>query len=274
MRKIIDIHTILISAFLLLPVAGLGQEVYRLPATFKAIGNASSSLSSPLSVFSNPAGAAKSGFSAGILYDNRFLVKDLTTRSAFLVAPVFQNCLLFSYSQFGNDYWRETRMSFGLSRELSPLVTAGLQFHYFSLLLAENDKRPSTLLTDLGVQFHFKDAGLGMQLFNPFAFAGQDDRKELEYPWAVRVGTHKTFQQVFLVAAELYKQQGDAVEPRFGVQYLIKEQLSLRCGVETKTGVYSLGVGTVFRAVHADLAFSYHTVLGLSPSVAIYFLRP
>lgn len=273
MRYIL-LKQLLFILFSSLFVSGAGQELFRVPAAFQAVGNASVSLESPLSVFSNPAGAATGDLSAGILFDNRFLLKDLSTRSAFLVLPVQNSRFLLAFSQFGNDGYRETKISAGLARQLSPVLSAGLQFQYFSLFMAENDRRPGTLLADLGVRLQLSDFSLGLQYFNPYGLSVRENTLVFEYPSVIRVGVHKTFQEVLLLTAELFAEQSATVEPRVGIQYLLKKQLSLRCGVETRHGFFSLGVGYVHKNVCTDLTFSYHQYLGLSPSFTLYFQRP
>ena len=261
---------LLISLFCIAYPAS-GQELFRMPAAFQAVGNASVSLESSLAGFSNPAGAATAGLAAGLLYDNRFLLKDLSTRSAFLVMPVQDNRILFSFSQFGSDGYRENKFSVGLARQLSPVISAGIQFHYFNLFLAENDRRPGNLLTDIGLQLRLSGFGLGVQYFNPYALSIREETLTIEYPSFVRVGAHKTFEGTFWVTAELYGGQSGVVEPRMGMQYLLKNQLALRCGVETCPGIFSLGLGYLSKRVCSDLTFSYHPCLGLSPSFTIYF---
>jgi hypothetical protein len=66
---------LLFCYFLLIFGTVEGREVFRVPAHFRSLGDASVSLQSPLSVFSNPAGFADDKRLAfGVLYENRFLL--------------------------------------------------------------------------------------------------------------------------------------------------------------------------------------------------------
>ena len=269
-----NIRLLLVScSFFLFSSGGNCQELFRAPAAFQAMGHTGASLESPLALFSNPAGTAGSKLAGGILYSNRFLLEDLSTSSAFLVLPVQKNRFLFTFSQFGSEGFREDKFSAGMSRRLSPAVSAALQFHYFSLFLAENDQRPGQLISDLGIQLRFGELGFGMQYFNPYGVSASNNSLPVDYPWVIRLGARKNFQDSFLLTAELYQEQHASIEPRFGMQYLINNQLSLRCGLEVQTGNLAMGLGYLINTIQTDIAFSYHQYLGLSPSVTIYYHR-
>ncbi|WP_423126300.1 hypothetical protein [Gaoshiqia sp. Z1-71] len=271
-RFYISLLLIFYSFFLLSP-GGNCQELFRVPAAFQAMGHTGASLESPVALFWNPAGTAGSELAGGILYSNRFLLDDLSTSSVFLILPFQKNRFLFTFSRFGSEGFQEDKFSAGLSRRLSPAVSAALQFHYFSLFLAENERRHGRLLADLGIQLRFGELGLGLQYFNPYGISTSNNRLPAGYPWAIRLGAHKNFQESFLLTAELYREQHASIEPRFGMQYLINNQLSLRCGLEAQTGNLAMGLGYLIKTIQTDIAFSYHQYLGLSPSVTIYYQR-
>lgn len=252
------------------------QEVFRVPARFRSLGNASVSLQSPLAIFSNPAGfSATTTLSAGIMYENRFLLKELQTTSAFLVVPVENTKLGISFSQFGKGGYRENKLSFGMAKSLSPRLTAGLQFHYYTIYLAENSERPGAVLIDFGTQFQLADQlWLGVQIFNPYEIGIQTHTLDLDYPLVMRLGMHKTFEDAVLLAVELKKRTDQPVAVCSGLEIRIREAVQLRLGVDSGWSTLSMGVGFSFGQLQSDLAFSYHQYLGTSPSVSIYYQLP
>ena len=253
-----------------------GQEVFRDPASFKAMGNASASLQSPLSVYSNPAGfAAIQSPAFGLQYENRFLLEDLQTTSAFLVFPFHNAIFGFTYSQFGKNLYRESTWSFGVAKCLSNRFSAAVQFHYFSLYFAENSRRAGTLAVDIGTQFEFgDDFRLGMQIFNPYAFPIQTLDLELKYPSILCLGIHKTFDDVLIFAIDARKQSDQAAELNCGFELRLQNQVQLRMGIESRLAIFSLGLGYTLNHVQTDVAFSYHQYLGYSPSFSIYYQLP
>lgn len=252
------------------------QEAFRGPAPFKAMGNASVSLQSPLSIYSNPAGFAgfkKTAF--GFQYENRFLLDELRTASAFLVFPVQRTNFGFSLSQFGNGSYRENNFSLGVAKKLSNRFFAGIQFHYRSLYLAENKRRAGTLAVDIGAQYLlFKDVHLGVQVFNPWPQPIQTMVVKFNNPMVLRFGLHKVFEESLLFAVEVRKQSDQQLEFNSGMEFRIREQVQLRMGIEARTALFSIGVGYSLKRIQTDLAFSYHQYLGYSPAFSIYYQLP
>ncbi|MGQ7869577.1 hypothetical protein [Sunxiuqinia sp. sy24] len=255
---------------------GNAQELFHVPARFRALGDASVSLRSPLAVFSNPAGFAREKqMSLGLQYENRFLLNDLSTRSAFLILPLRQTNFGFSFSQFGQTDYRENKLSLGVAKRLSSRFVAAVQFHYFSLNLPENSEHATTVFIDLGAQYQLTDDfWLGAQIFNPHELSVQSLQLEFDYPMVLRLGANMTFDDLLVVAVELKKREGQALAVSSGMEFLIKKELQLRLGLDTQWSVFSMGVGYALSRVQTDLTFSYHQYLGYSPSLSIYYQLP
>ena len=252
------------------------QEVFRVPAHFRSLGDASVSLQSPLSLFSNPAGFVnESTLAFGIQYEKRFLLNELSTSSAFVVLPVVTTNFGFSFSQFGQGLYQENKLSFAVAKKLSGRVQAGLQFHYFDLNLPENRTHAATLMVDLGLQYRLgRDFWVGAQLFNPYALPVQTLQLAFDYPVAIRLGVHRVFDDLVLVAIDVKKCSERPVGVSSGIELRIRKQLQLRLGVETQWSLFSMGVGYAINRIQTDLAFSYHQYLGYSPSFSIYYQLP
>ncbi len=265
-----------IVIFLLIFGTAEGQEVFRVPPHFRSLGDASVSLQSPLSVLSNPAGFAnEKQLVFGVQYENRFLLSELSTASAFLVLPVGKTNFGFSFSQFSQDLFGETKLSFAVAKKLAGRVLAALQFHYFGLNLPENREHATTLMVDLGAQYRLgPDFWLGAQIFNPHPMTLQSLHLEFDYPMVMRLGVHKTFDELVLVAIDVRKQDDRPVGVSSGLELRVMEQLQLRLGFETQWSLFSMGVGYSINRIQTDLAFSYHQCLGYSPSFSIYYQLP
>lgn len=252
------------------------QEFFRVPAAFRAVGDATASLQSPVSVYSNPAGYANvKNVAFGAQYENRFLLDDLRTTSAFLLLPVKNAAFGFAFSQFGKGDFRENKLTFGLAKSLSKKLSAAVQFHYFSLYLPENRRSAGSLMTDIGAQLHLDNGfSVGAQIFNPHELTLQTLYLDFDYPMVLRLGVHKVFDEVLLLSVEARKKSGGSVEINTGAEFRIREQVQLRMGAETGAAIFSLGVGYTMNRLQTDLAFSYHQYLGYSPSFSIYYQLP
>lgn len=254
----------------------LGQEAFRVPAAFQSVGDASVSIQSPLSIYSNPAGFADERQpSVGVQYENRFLLKELRTASGFFILPVHRSTFGFSISQFGQGSWRESQLSLGLAKKLSGRLATGMVVHYYGLYLAENRNHIGILLADLGIQYQFKNGfRAGMQLFNPYSYKANELNLKFEYPTVFRAGLQKVIDNSLLLAFECRKQLDSPVEFRGGMEFKIREQVQLRMGIDARASVFAMGVGYSLKGFQTDLSFSYHQYLGYSPAFSIYYQLP
>ena len=268
------------SLFLFLSMLLFGtlhaQEAFRVPASFQAIGDASVNISSPLSVFSNPAGiAGQTHTSLGVQYEQRFQLKALRTASGFLVFPIHRSTFGLVVSQFGQGSWKENLFSIAVAKQLSSRFSLGITLHYFDLFLAENRDHLGTYAADLGIQYQMpNEFRAGFQLFNPYSNQAKTLNLTFRYPTTLRAGIQKLFEETLLLAFECRKVGGKPVEIRCGMDYKIREQLQLRMGIDSRTAILSLGVGYLLDGFQTDLTFSYHQYLGYSPSFSIYYQLP
>ena len=276
LHPFVMIKRVVFVIFILLCVNAEGQEVFRAPARFKAVGNASVSLQSPLAVWSNPAGIALAKLtSVGLNYESRFLLDELQTASAFLVIPIAKTNFGFSFSQFGYQAYRENKWSAAVSKQLADRLLVGVQFHHYRLYLAENDQRARVLLVDLGLQFQLsEDFWLGAQLFNPSEVSLQHLAMSYDFPLIWRVGVHRVFEKTVLFTIEMKQWEKQAVGFCAGMEIHLKDQFQLRLGADSRQRQFAMGIGYSLQHFQTDLTFSYHQVLGYTPSFSIYYQLP
>ncbi|HKJ41031.1 MAG TPA: hypothetical protein VKA27_03010 [Sunxiuqinia sp.] len=252
------------------------QEVQTVPARFQALGDASVSIQSPLSVFSNPAGfAGNNKVCFGVNYDNRFLLKELQSSAAFLILPVHATAFGFSYSQFGGDGYREAKMALGVAKPLSRQLDAGIRFNYYRLFFPENDRNLSTLSIDVGAQYQLAHGiRIGGHAIKPYKIENQHQLVQLNYPEILRFGIQKHFDDRLLIAVEIRKLADFSPEVRCGMELNIRKQIQLRMGIESRLALFALGVGYKVKNLQTDVSFQYHQYLGYSPSFTIYYQLP
>ncbi|WP_372776209.1 hypothetical protein [Mangrovibacterium sp.] len=269
------IHKIVIAySFLLLPALLQGQQSVVLPASVEAIGSSGASLGWGESFWLNAAASARSGFAIGLNYSNRFLLKDLSSASVYLVMPVNDSRMMASIGQFGNEAFRENQITAGLSKAFGERLSYGLLFHYFRFSMAESSRHPELLTFSLGIQYQQGDYGLGVACFNPLSIKMNVPEVHDDYPFLFRVGAHRVFQDHLLVAGQLSYCDEYGVNVHCGLQYELQQRLYLRAGVQTRNSEWAFGIGYLVGVLQADLAFSYHEYLGFSPIVTLCFKQP
>ncbi|RKD86193.1 PorV/PorQ family protein [Mangrovibacterium diazotrophicum] len=218
----------------------------------------------------NPASVSSSGFTAGISYANRFLLKELVAGDAQLIVPIAGSSVFAQFGQFGNRAFRENHVGIGLARKFGNHFSGGVQFHYFQLLMAENGRKPGLSTFSLGLNFTNADYGFGLSVFNPISQKMTSSDFTREYPFVGRLGAHKAFGDHFLVVSQLTYEDVRKITAHIGLQIFVLDRFCIRAGVQSSSPSWSMGLGFLFAKVQTDLAFSYHEYLGFSPSVSLY----
>jgi len=261
----------LLLAMLMWMSSSIAQTPFPSPASVQALGNSGVSMDFPETFSINPAASSSPVFFAGVTYSDRYLLKDLSSRSAFFSVPVIGSNLLLSLGQFGNQSYQENQISFGLARSFGDHLSVGMLFHYVSLKMEEAVSRPNQVSFSLGFQYKSDDYGVGLSVFNPLSQSLSAKDFHRSYPFIYRFGLHKYFHTDLLVAGQLSFHEEYNFVTHWGIQYRLLNCWFLRAGLQTKLTEMSFGFGYVLHRIHADLTFSHHEYLGFSPALTIYY---
>ena len=121
-------------AFFTTLTATAGNEDYPIGARSAAMGNASVSLSDVWSAHHNQAGL---GFlhdpSAGVYYENRFLLKELSVRGAAIAVPIKAGTFGLCVTDFGYTAYRENKYSLSFAKAFGDKLSAAVAMDYLTL---------------------------------------------------------------------------------------------------------------------------------------------
>lgn len=243
------------------------------PSGGRAAGMAHASLCNVdvLAAFNNP-GAL--GYlprsSAGIFYDNRFLLPDLGT-AGLSVAGAFRKFGVFNlaFSRFGGRLFNRNRVSFSYARTFGPYLSAGMSFNYHYLFFADLYGRAHTFTGELGILARpSRDFSIGFHLVNPVRqrIAAFDNER---LPALVRFGIGYLWAGKLRTNVDVEKDIDRPFATRLGLEYQPVTQLFIRAGVSTGPVTAAFGVGVRFGPVQLDMASGYHQVLGFSPQAGL-----
>lgn len=220
----------------------------------------------------NPASSSQSNLAVGLNYSNRFLLADLNVASAFAVVNVNNSRLQGAFTQWGNRSYNEKRFTVGISKLLSAHLSAGINFHYSTLRMAELEQNPGFLSFLFGLQYHGAGYGVGFSVDNPYSIALGNSEQPFSEDVVWRLGAHKCFEQKLTASCQL-SWIDDWFDSQWGIEYAVAEKFFLRTGLETKRTEWSLGLGYLVGQIQTDLAFTYHEYLGFSPTVTLQLKR-
>jgi hypothetical protein len=244
---------------------------YPVGARSGGVADASVTYSDVWSTFHNQAGLAGIDHpAAGVFFENKFLVSDLSLES-FAVAVPAEKVGTFSLgaTMFGGKLYNEKKIGVGYGKKLGEKFSAGVQLDYLSTYIAEDYGTRNSFAVEIGfIAEPFKNLKLGAHVFNP------NKAKVAEYadervPVIMRFGGSYKFSEKILVSAEEEKDIDQKSAFKAGLEYHIVEALYLRGGIASNPSLCTFGFGLSFNHFVLDLASSWHQELGFSPQFSL-----
>ena len=250
------------------------SENYQAGARALALSNAFVSVSDTWSTFHNQAGlAGLKNFSAGVFYESRFMVDELSHTAGSMVLPIKAGTFGFSFSQFGKGTYKEHKVGLAFAKSLTKKLNAAIQLDYLSELYPENDRAMGFATFEAGVVYAATDElFLGAHIFNPVSGGFDTPSGFQKMPAVFRIGGHYQFPKMVLLTVETEKSTENPFVIKSGLEFSPVKNLALRFGVSGKPVQYSAGIGFQTGKLAADIGFSYYGNLGLTPSVSIQFI--
>jgi len=250
------------------------QEVFSPVSRFQALADASVALTGCWSVYGNQAGLA--GINRAELagsFQNQFLIPELSTRSGLIVFPVQSSVLAVSVYQFGKNPFRQDKFGIAYARQLFPQLNVGVQFNYFQLYMAEDNRSVGTSGLELGFQYRIiRKLLLGIHVLNPYKTALKTYYGVYRYPSRINFGASYRLSDYFSLTTQLDNDFNRQLILRTGLEYIILDRLVLRTGISGMPYHLSVGIGFQVNRLIMDLATNYSQYLGNSPSVSFNYL--
>lgn len=225
------------------------------------------------SIYQNQAGLAYiEGPTAGVFFENKFLVKDLAYAGFAGALPLGNGAIGLSYSNFGYDVYHEGNIGLAYGMKLNKRLSVGVRLNYQSTRIAAHDYgRRGALTADAGLRFQVADkVSLAAHISNPTRTKLSDYADE-RIPTLLRFGVGYQISEDLLVTGEVEKDIDYDWSLRGGIEYRPAEILYLRLGASNNPGLFAFGLGLNFNKFKFDLAASYHSYLGYSPQVSLTY---
>ncbi len=236
------------------------------------MGNAAITLYDFWAISHNQAGLARmQNMAAGVYFENRFLVEELSFGAGAFVYPTNSGVFGFNFTYFGFDLYNEAKIGLAYARDFGERLSTGLQLNYHNTGIGEDYGNKGNLTFELGVIFHIlPELSIGAHLFNPTR-AKIGDFADERIPTIFKTGFGYEFSERVMLIAEVEKSVN--LDPVFkvGVEYRITDPVYLRGGIGTNPTTNSFGFGLELGNLNIDLATSYHYVLGYSPQISFVY---
>lgn len=268
MRKLI------LFFFCLFFVYNLPAQITNIIPTSTSIAQTSVSDSRNWSAFNNPAILGNLQRSeVGIQLDNRYLIKELNTKSLqFAYTTDVVNAGL-SFSHFGYSLYNEMIYGLSFSRNFSNIFSMGVQFNYYSSYFISSDSYSGALLPQIGLLVNLNpNFSIGFQSFNPFQTNIKTEYTIKRISSIFSLGTEYFFSPDFSWRTQVDKEISSNYRFATGFDYQMIEQIKIKLGIYGSDYlVPCLGVGFQSGRIGANLNCELHPLLGLNTMVALKY---
>lgn len=254
-------------------VARAGNENFPVGARSAAMGNASVSLSDVWSAHHNQAGLGfMNRISAGVYYENRFMIKELGLKGGAIAIPVKAGAFGLSVSNFGYTSYNENKYSLSFAKAFGKKLSFGIAMDYLTTKIAEGYGSKGVLAAELGIQSRpLKGLTIGAHVFNP-THARLTDYNNERIPTIIRLGADYNFSEKVTCAIETEKDMSKKAIFKAGVEYKAVKEFYLRAGISTNPDLGSFGFGLNLKNLKIDVSANYHQVLGVSPQFGLMYV--
>lgn len=268
-------RAILLVCGLLVSTLAFAQiETNNAGARSAGMGNTSLTIRDTWAVFNNPAATCRiNHISAGIYYENRFLVKQTGYGALAFQMPVHKSGnIAAGISHYGYKFYQFNKFSVGYSQMLFNNFFMGLNIDYYNVIQAEDYGNANGMTFELGIYAEpVKNFSLGVYVFNPVNVSFFESR-DLKMPITMKLGLSYLFSDALLIAVETGKSiNGYTSIFKAGIEYNMRKHFSFRAGISMLPIEYSFGLGYKVAGATFDLAFAYHQILGLSPKLSVQY---
>jgi len=266
-------HITIIVIFLLPLALYAGGELFPLGARNAGMCRSSVALTGFWNILNNQAGLATlENPTAGISYESKFYMKQLSNKTAAFAYPTNAGVLGVDFNYFGYNQYNEMKVGLVYARAFGSYIRLGLQLDYLQTTLGDGYGSKKNVTFELGIQSDItKEITLGVYIYNPIRVKLSDYADE-RIPALFRFGLTWHFSKSFLATAEVEKSSFyPKVIIRGGLEYSLKKKFYMRTGVSSGEEVFAFGFGIHLKGLYFDIAAIMHQTLGFSPQASISY---
>ncbi|MCX6243507.1 MAG: hypothetical protein NTU98_02285 [Bacteroidetes bacterium] len=222
------------------------------------------------SVFNNQAGLAWCRrFSAGIYFENRFLLKELSLKAIGVTIPAGRGAFGISFQHFGFSLYSEMNAGIGYGLRLGKSFSAGVRIGWLRLHISDGFTDQNLVSVDVGLQFRASERlWMGLHAANPVPYKVSSISNE-QLPTVIRLGLSWKMTGNLCSDIEVEKNLTQKPVLRAGIDYRPVKAFSIRIGFLSNPATFTFGAGIEAGNLEFDLASSYHMVLGYSPQASL-----
>lgn len=262
---------------LALIVIGLCRSVYAqisdiIPSS-TSIANTSVARTNRWNAFSNPAGLSQDGFSFSLQYENKYMLSELSgkTAQASYCHPWINVGIAFSH--FGYKQYSDILAGLCLSHNFNHRFSIGVQCNYYAAYFGDETGYKGTIFPQLGINIYVcKGLNIGFHAFNPFVQSIKGDLVEKQIPALFSIGSSYHFMEKFTWDVQIDKEVRSPFRVATGLEYQIVKQFGVKIGgYANRSFTPCLGINLCFGGFGFDLNCEWDPLLGVNTMGNIHY---
>lgn len=250
-----------------------GNENWPLGGKQAGMGFTGVTLSDVWSSSHNQAGLARLTVPTLALYnENRFLLQTTSLKALSFALPTNEaGVFAIDLSYFGYEKYNESKVGLAYAMMIGHHFSIGAKVNYLNTHFAEVYGNKGHVVTELGFLAEpAEHLFIGGHIYNinRTKLAVYDDER---IPSTLTLGIGYRFTEKLFMTTEAEKTFTTKMIYKIGLDYRFMNNLYLRAGATTSPDQLTFGLGYVLKKIKADISFSYHQVLGITPHIGIIY---
>lgn len=236
-----------------------------------AMGGCGVALEGSFAMVHNPALMAfQPGFSAGLFYENPYMLKGISNNYLYCSTPMaFGGVSGIDVSYFGYSNWQELMVGLAYSRQLGKRLSAGIKINYYHVNQPEGYENRGVPLAEAGIYYGLgRDVWIGVNVMNP-NMVRWEKNSDYRLPAVMKMGVLWRISKWALVTAEIEKEVYQDIVIRAGIEYKADERFYIRAGTAVHPNIHTIGFGYKSGVLMADVAAGWHSVFGVIPQLSL-----
>lgn len=242
------------------------QQTTVIPHSFVG-GNASVAYDKAWLPFHNPAAlAAQQQAGVQLLYENRYITKELSNKAINFWIPNKYTSIGGSFSHFGYDQYHEMIVGLSLARQFSPKFRLGIEIDYYTVYLSPSERYASTITAQVGFQVMVTDQLLlAFNTFNPTFSRVDTELLNKRLPTLFSIGSRYRIREQVDWLIQIDKEIHSPLRWATGFEYVALDFLTIRLGAYgLQSFIPTLGAGIKMSDFFFDIQADYNNALGIS----------
>ncbi|MDR1592173.1 MAG: hypothetical protein LBS16_04730 [Prevotellaceae bacterium] len=242
------------------------QQTTVMPSSFVG-GNASVAYEKAWIPFHNPAAlAAQTSAGVQLLYDNRYITRELSNKAMNVWFPTKYFHIGGSFTHFGFAEYQEMLLAATVARQLGERFRLGIEVDYYTVYLSPTERYAGTLTAHAGCQVKVSETvSIGFSVFNPVFSKIEAGATDKLLPVRFSLGTRWQIRGKVDWLLQVDKEVRSSVRWATGFEYVMLDFLTVRLGAYGQQSfVPTLGAGVTVSKISFDLQADYSGTLGVS----------